>query len=162
MCLFDLSENSRYKFSLNLCEKIVSYQFWTISFARVWNLPLDKCYLDDYLKEDETEGACSTFEKEDKYSYGVSVRNPDGKGPLGRSECVWEDSKFRMDPNKLYDSWRDRYKWRAGVSTYRKELWAPGNAGNVLNSRGTIVVSRKDSKPIFSNLIRTLFTVSEG
>jgi hypothetical protein len=26
------------------------------------------------------------------YSFGVLVRNPDVKGPLGRSECVREDS----------------------------------------------------------------------
>ena len=37
--------------------------------------------------------------------------------------------KFRMDPNKLYDSWWDRYKWRTSVSTYKKVLRAPGNGG---------------------------------
>jgi hypothetical protein len=26
------------------------------------------------------------------YSSGVLVGNPVGKGPLGRSKCVWEDS----------------------------------------------------------------------
>jgi hypothetical protein len=26
------------------------------------------------------------------YSSGVLVRIPDGKGLLGRSECIWEDS----------------------------------------------------------------------
>jgi len=54
---------------IKLESKIVIYKFWTISFAHAWNLPLANCYLGDQLKEDETEGACSTCEKEDKYIF---------------------------------------------------------------------------------------------
>ena len=41
------------------------------------------------------DGACSTY-GERKGVYRVSIGKPDGKRPLGRSRCRWEDN-IKMD-----------------------------------------------------------------
>ena len=58
--------------------------------------------------------------------YRVLVRKPDGKRPLGRSRCRWEDN-IKMDLQEV--GWRDmdwiylaqdRYSWRAVVNAVMK------------------------------------------
>jgi hypothetical protein len=55
--------------------------------------------------------------------------------------------KIIMDPNKFYESWWDTSRWRACVGICKKVFLTPGNEGNVFNSSGNIVFSRRDPKP---------------
>jgi hypothetical protein len=55
--------------------------------------------------------------------YRILVEKPEGKRPLGRHRCRWEDN-IKMDPQEVGGScgdWmeraQDRDKWRAFVST---------------------------------------------
>jgi hypothetical protein len=42
------------------------------------------------------DGTCSTHEREMRNAYNISVGKPEGKRPLGRPRCRWEDN-IRMD-----------------------------------------------------------------
>jgi hypothetical protein len=44
-------------------------------------------------------GACSTNE-ENRNAYRILVRKPEGKGPLGRPRCTWENN-IKMDLREL-------------------------------------------------------------
>ena len=71
--------------------------------------------------------------------YWVLVWKPEGKRPLGRPRCRWEDN-IKMDDQDVggdCGDWmeltQDRERWRALVSTV-KNLRVPKNAGNFLTS----------------------------
>jgi hypothetical protein len=55
-------------------------------------------YKDDKIKEDAMGGACSTYGKM-KDAYKIFIRNPEGKRPLGRPRCSWEDN-IKIDLNE--------------------------------------------------------------
>ena len=74
--------------------------------------------------------------------YRVLVGKPEGKRPLGRPRCIWEDN-IKMDFQEVRGGcgdWmelaQDRDSWRALVSTVMN-LRVPKNAGNFLTSCGT-------------------------
>ena len=66
-------------------------------------------------------GACGVY-GEGKGMYRVLVRKPEGKRPLGRPRCRWEDN-IRMDLQEVgggCGKWvelaQDRERWQALVS----------------------------------------------
>jgi hypothetical protein len=74
--------------------------------------------LGDQIKDDETVGACSTYEAEEKCIHGFG-REPKGKTSLGRARQIWEDN-IKTDINRKKDSGlihpaQDRDKFRALV-----------------------------------------------
>jgi hypothetical protein len=57
------------------------------------------------------------------HAYRILIRKPEGKRPLGRPRCRWEDN-IRMDPRDIgwgvmdwIDLAQDRDQWRALVNT---------------------------------------------
>jgi hypothetical protein len=69
------------------------------------------------VKEDEMGGAYST-NGEKRNAYRISVGKPEGKRPLGRPRCRWEDS-IKMDLREIgwggmawIDVAQDRDQWR--------------------------------------------------
>jgi len=72
----------------------------------------------------------------------VLVRKPEGKRPLGRPRCRWEDN-IKMDLQEVGGGcwdWlelaQDRERWRALVSKVMN-FSVPQNAGNFLTSYRT-------------------------
>jgi hypothetical protein len=76
---------------------------------------------------------------ESKDVYGVLVRKPEGKRPLGRPRSTFEDN-IKMDLQEV-ECWgigwselaQDRDRWRTLVNAAMK-LRVPQNAGNFLTS----------------------------
>jgi hypothetical protein len=67
---------------------------------------------------------------EERWVHGVLVGKPEGKRPLGRPRCRWEDN-IKMDLQEIgvgCGNWiepaQDRDRWRALGSTV-KNLWVP-------------------------------------
>jgi hypothetical protein len=64
------------------------------------------------------------------------VGRPDGKSPLGRTRCKWEDN-IKMDLQEIgwgnFNLTQDRNRWQALVNATRN-LRVPQNAGNFLTS----------------------------
>jgi hypothetical protein len=65
---------------------------------------------------------CST-NGEKRHAYRILVGEPEGKRPLGRPRCRWDDN-IRMDLREIgwgsmdwIDLAQDRDKWRAHVNT---------------------------------------------
>jgi hypothetical protein len=65
-------------------------------------------------------GACSTYESRDVYT--VLVGKPEGKRPLGRPRCRWEDN-IKLDLQEVgfggmdwVDLAQDKDRWRALVN----------------------------------------------
>jgi hypothetical protein len=76
---------------------------------------------------------------EGRGEYRVLVGKPEGKGPMGRPRCRWEDN-IKMDLQEVgYGSkdWielaQDRDKWQALVNAVMNRR-VPQNAGNFLTS----------------------------
>jgi hypothetical protein len=72
-------------------------------------------------------------------AYNILVRKPEGKRPLGRPMCRWEDN-IRMDLREIqweFVDWihmdQDRDQWRALVNTVMN-LQVPLKVGNFLTS----------------------------
>jgi hypothetical protein len=63
---------------------------------------------------------------EERGVHSVSVGKPEGKRPLGRPRRKWEDN-IKMDFQKVggLGGWMERDKWRALVSTVKKNLRVP-------------------------------------
>jgi hypothetical protein len=68
--------------------------------------------------------------EEDRVVHRVLVGNPEGKRPLGRPRCRWQNN-IKMDLQKVgggHGDWKelaqDRDRWRALVGTVR-EFWVP-------------------------------------
>jgi len=71
--------------------------------------------------------------------YRVLVEKPEGKRPLGRPRCRWEDN-IKTDLQEVgfgVMDWiklaQDRDRWRALVNVVMN-LWVPENLGNFLTS----------------------------
>jgi hypothetical protein len=78
-------------------------------------------------------------------AYRVLVGNPDGKRPLGRPRCRWEDTikmHFRVEGMNLIDLTQNRDKLRELVKAILN-LRVPCNAGNFLTSCETVSLSRR-------------------
>jgi hypothetical protein len=78
----------------------------------------------------------------------VLVRKPEGKRPLGRPRCRW-DNNTKMDLKEIVSEgvdWnvlaKDRNKWWT-VFNAVMNLRVPQNAGNFLSRRGTVSFSRR-------------------
>jgi hypothetical protein len=76
---------------------------------------------------------------EDRGVHRVLVGKPEGKRPLGRPRCRWEDN-IKMDLQEAgggHGDWmelaQDRGRWR-GTCGYGEELSGSINAGNFLTS----------------------------
>jgi hypothetical protein len=76
----------------------------------------------DKIKKNEMGGACSA-DGEWRGVYRVLVGKPEGKRPLGRPRCRWEDN-IKMDLKKVRCGgmdWiglaQDRDRWRALVNS---------------------------------------------
>jgi hypothetical protein len=71
--------------------------------------------------------ACSTHGKQSN-GYRVLVGKPEGRRPLGRRRCRWEDniklSEIGWCGVDLIDLAQDRDQWRALVNTVMN-LWVP-------------------------------------
>ena len=71
--------------------------------------------------------------------YRVLVRKPEGKRPLGRSKCKWEDNikmelqEVGCDGKDWIELAQDRDGWHAFVTAVTN-LCAPQNAENFLTS----------------------------
>ena len=46
----------------------------------------------DQIEKDDMRGACSMYEREEKYIQGCFGGKPEGKRPLGRHSSRWEDN----------------------------------------------------------------------
>jgi hypothetical protein len=53
----------------------------------------------DKIQKNEMGGTCNTY-GEGRNLYGVLVGRPEGKTPLGRPRCRWEDN-IKMDLQKV-------------------------------------------------------------
>jgi hypothetical protein len=88
--------------------------------------------------------------EEKRGAYRILVGRPEGRRPLGRSRCRWEDN-IKMDLQDMgWDmDWielaEDRDRWRA---LFERGNEPPGsiNVGNFLTSRETVSFSRR---PLF-------------
>jgi hypothetical protein len=76
---------------------------------------------------------------EGRGAYRILVGRPEGRRPLGRPRCRWEDN-IKMDLQEVgwrgmdwIDMAQDRDRWRALVNAVMN-LRVPQNAGNVLTS----------------------------
>jgi hypothetical protein len=75
---------------------------------------------------------------EKRNGYGISVGRAEGKKPLGRPKCKWEDSN-KIDLREIeWDmDWihlvQDREQWRTLVNTVMN-IRVPYNFGNFLSS----------------------------
>jgi hypothetical protein len=72
-------------------------------------------------------------------AYNILVGRPEGRRPLGRPRCRWEDN-IKMDFWEIVFGdvdrihWaQDRDRWR-GLVNMEMNLWVPQNAGNFLTS----------------------------
>jgi hypothetical protein len=79
----------------------------------------------DQVKEDEMGRACSMHGAK-RNAYRILVGKPEGRSPLGRPRCRWEDN-IRMDLREIgsggmdwIDKAWDRDQWRALVNTVMK------------------------------------------
>jgi hypothetical protein len=76
-------------------------------------------------------GACGAYKVKEKFEQGC-VGNPDGKMPLGRPGCRWEDNKVDLKEGVDWmDVAQDRDKWRAVVKSVIY-FRVPSSAGTVL------------------------------
>jgi hypothetical protein len=72
---------------------------------------------------------------EGKYVYRVLVGRPEGKRPLGRPRCRWEDNikldlrEIRIDGANCIQLSQDRVQWWAFVNTVMN-LWVPQRKHN--------------------------------
>jgi hypothetical protein len=80
--------------------------------------------------------------------YRGSVGNPEGKRPLGRPRCRWEDN-IKIDLQEVgywVMEWielaQDRDRWRACVNEVMN-IPVPENAGNFLTSFKPVSLSRR-------------------
>jgi hypothetical protein len=78
--------------------------------------------LDYQVKDDKIGRACSTY-GENRNAYRILAGKPDGKRPLGRPRCRWENN-IKMDLKEVgwdgmdwIDLAQDRDRLRALVST---------------------------------------------
>jgi hypothetical protein len=62
----------------------------------------------DQIEENEVGGACGTHGRGEKSVKGFYGRKPEGKRPLGRPRCIWEDG-IRMDLKEI--GWRSGFSW---------------------------------------------------
>jgi hypothetical protein len=72
-------------------------------------------------------------------AYRILVGRPEGRRPLGRPRCRWEDN-IKMDLQEVrwggmdwIDTAQDRDRWRVLVSVVMN-LQVPQNAGNFLTT----------------------------
>jgi hypothetical protein len=94
--------------------------------------------MSDQSKEDEMGGHVAHM-GEVRDAYNILVGRPEGRRPLGRPMCRWEDN-IKMDLREIVFGdvdlvhWtQDRDRWRALVYTVMN-LRVPRNAGNFLTS----------------------------
>jgi hypothetical protein len=80
--------------------------------------------------------------------YRVLAENPEGKRPLGRYKCRWEDN-IKIDFQEVgcgVIDWielaLDRDRWWALVNVLRKP-WVPNNAGNITTTCEQVSFSRR-------------------
>jgi hypothetical protein len=80
--------------------------------------------------------------------YRVLVGKPEGKRPLGKPRCRWEDT-INADLQEVgcggmdwIELAQDRGRWRALVNKVMK-LWVPYNEGNFLTSCKPVSFSRR-------------------
>jgi hypothetical protein len=92
-------------------------------------------------------GACSA-DREEKGVYRVLVGKPEGKRPLGRPKCRWEDN-IRKNLQEVGGGGMDwielgqnRDRWRALVNAVMN-LRVPSNARNFLTSGKPVSFSRR-------------------
>jgi len=80
--------------------------------------------------------------------YRVLVGKPEGKRPLGKPRCRWEDN-IKMDLQEVgcgVMDWielaQDRDRWLALVNAVMN-IWVPENVGNFLTSCKPVSFSRR-------------------
>jgi len=58
-----------------------------------------KYYLGDQIEKNEMGGACSAYGGKERHIQGL-VGKADGKSPLGKPTCKWEDN-IKMDVQEM-------------------------------------------------------------
>ena len=86
--------------------------------------------------------------REGRGVYRVLVGKPEGKRPLGKPRCRWEDN-IKMDLQEVgcgVMDWielaQDRDRWLALVNAVMN-IWVPENVGNFLTSCKPVSFSRR-------------------
>jgi len=90
------------------------------------------------MEKNEMGGACGAY-GEGRGMHRVLVGKPEGKRPMGRPRCRWEDN-ITIDLREVGGGgdWmelaQDRERWRALANTVVMNLRVPQSAGNFLTS----------------------------